>query len=67
MSDNEGTKAKSGWTDKERLTYLFALIENSNVKFDYNVCRILQAYSFHSQSYRPLPAPPAALSSPASA
>ncbi|KAH7081544.1 hypothetical protein BKA63DRAFT_550206 [Paraphoma chrysanthemicola] len=36
MSDNEGTKAKSGWTDKERLTYLFALIENSNVKFEYN-------------------------------
>ncbi|KAF7672964.1 hypothetical protein GT037_008915 [Alternaria burnsii] len=36
MSGNEGTKTGSGWTDKERLTYLFALIENSNVKFDYN-------------------------------
>ncbi|RYO37520.1 hypothetical protein AA0111_g2106 [Alternaria arborescens] len=36
MSGNEGTKTGSGWTDKERLTYLFSLIENSNVKFDYN-------------------------------
>ncbi|CAN9467858.1 hypothetical protein J4E82_010734 [Alternaria postmessia] len=36
MSGNECTKTGSGWTDKERLTYLFALIENSNVKFDYN-------------------------------
>ncbi|OAG16632.1 hypothetical protein CC77DRAFT_1065080 [Alternaria alternata] len=36
MSGNEGTKTGSGWTDKERLTYLFTLIENSNVKFDYN-------------------------------
>ncbi|KAF1916186.1 hypothetical protein BDU57DRAFT_496516 [Ampelomyces quisqualis] len=36
MSDTEAAKAKSSWTDKERLTYLFALIDNSNIKFDYN-------------------------------
>ncbi|EDU41280.1 hypothetical protein PtrSN002B_010577 [Pyrenophora tritici-repentis] len=28
--------SQAAWTDKERLTYLFALIEKSNVKFDYN-------------------------------
>ncbi|CAE6997033.1 hypothetical protein CFE70_000413 [Pyrenophora teres f. teres 0-1] len=35
MSTTESTKP-AAWTDKERLTYLFALIENANVKFDYN-------------------------------
>ncbi|KAF2123401.1 hypothetical protein P153DRAFT_352286 [Dothidotthia symphoricarpi CBS 119687] len=28
-------KAATGWTDKERLTYLFALIDNASMKFDY--------------------------------
>ncbi|KAF2819725.1 hypothetical protein CC86DRAFT_471815 [Ophiobolus disseminans] len=37
MSDNDTTKAKSGWSDKERLTYLFALIDNSESKFNYNM------------------------------
>ncbi|KAF2244693.1 hypothetical protein BU26DRAFT_84453 [Trematosphaeria pertusa] len=39
MSDTEaksGKAAGSGWTDKERLTYLFALIDNTGVKLDYN-------------------------------
>ncbi|KAF2853943.1 hypothetical protein T440DRAFT_546356 [Plenodomus tracheiphilus IPT5] len=36
MSDNEAPKAKSSWTDKERLTYLYALLETSNTKLDFH-------------------------------
>ncbi|KAL6710571.1 hypothetical protein ACN47E_008619 [Coniothyrium glycines] len=35
MSNANTSKAKSSWTDKERLTYLFALIDVSAVKFNY--------------------------------
>ncbi|KAF3045248.1 hypothetical protein E8E12_011047 [Didymella heteroderae] len=37
MSDNEGTKGKAntGWTDRERLTYLLSLIEHSDTKFNF--------------------------------
>ncbi|KAH8727966.1 hypothetical protein GQ44DRAFT_725006 [Phaeosphaeriaceae sp. PMI808] len=34
MSDNESTKLKT-WTDKERLTFLFALVDSSGVKFNF--------------------------------
>ncbi|KAI4659404.1 uncharacterized protein J4E78_005832 [Alternaria triticimaculans] len=36
MSGANSGKALTAWTDKERLVYLFALIEKSNVTFDYN-------------------------------
>ncbi|KAI4914804.1 hypothetical protein J4E90_004838 [Alternaria incomplexa] len=36
MSGANSGKALTAWTDKERLVYLFALIEKSNITFDYN-------------------------------
>ncbi|USP75166.1 hypothetical protein yc1106_02440 [Curvularia clavata] len=35
MSENEDTKAGKCWTDRQRLAYLFSLIEFSNVKLDF--------------------------------
>ena len=45
------TKRLTRRKTNKQLTYLFALIENSNVKFDYNVCTTTVAV-YHSFHYR---------------